>query len=81
MSDEKSKKEKKGKRMVDTNVRMTKPTHSRLKYLTEVMGLTMSEIVDAMIYEKYPDIDSKISAREKEAEELRRHLKSDDSVN
>jgi predicted DNA-binding protein len=81
MSDEKPKKEKKGKRMVDTNVRITKSTHSRLKYLAEALGVTMSEIVDAMIYEKHPDIDSRINAREQEAKELRRHIKKPDNSN
>lgn len=76
MSDEKPESGKKGnKRMVDTNVRVTKSTHSRLKYLAEVLGVTMSEAVDAMIYEKDPAIDEKIEAREREIKEFRKKLK------
>jgi hypothetical protein len=81
MSDEKPKKEKKGKRMVDTNVRMEKTTHARLKYLAETLGVTMSEVIDGMIKEKYSDIDVRVSKREQEANELRKQLKKNDNQN
>lgn len=77
MADEKGKSQKKGKRMVDTNVRMTKTTHARLKYLAQVLGVTISEVVDSLIGDKYPDIDARIDAREREARELRRKGKGD----
>jgi hypothetical protein len=63
--------------MVDTNVRVTKTTHARLKYLAQVLGVTISEVIDAMIVEKNPDIDSRIEAREREARELRRKTKGE----
>ena len=62
MSDKEPK--KKGKRMMDTNVRVTKDTHSRLKTLSDTLGLTMSEAIDFIIIEHYPDIEEERKALE-----------------
>ncbi|MBL8163746.1 MAG: hypothetical protein JNJ61_17295 [Anaerolineae bacterium] len=59
MSDEQPKEtRKKGKRMVNTNVRVTKETHERLKTLSELLGLTMSEAIDHVINSHYPEVET-----------------------
>lgn len=64
MSDEKSKDEKKGKRMVDTNVRVMKTTHQRMKTLADLWGVTISEAVDLLISQHAPEVDNEIKRRE-----------------
>lgn len=64
MSEKKPKDEKKSKRMVDTNVRVTKETHLRVKTLAEMWGITMSEAMDLLISEHVPEVEQEIKRRE-----------------
>lgn len=64
MSEKKPKAEKKGKRMVDTNVRVTRETHLRVKTLAEMWGVTMSEAMDLLISEHVPQVEDEIKRRE-----------------
>lgn len=59
--------DKKGKgRVVITNVRVTKETHLRMKTLAELMGVTMSEAIDALIDKQAPEVDDIIRQREEQ---------------
>lgn len=70
---------KKGKRMVDTNVRITKETHSRLKTLADMLGLTMSDAINFVIIEHYPEVDNERTRREERRRTLARKTdKTDD---
>lgn len=56
---------KKGKgRVVITNVRVTKETHTRLKTLADLWGVTMSEAMDMLITEHVPEVEEAIRLRE-----------------
>ena len=70
MSDEKPKRAKKGKRMVETNVRVTKETHLRIKTLAEMWGITMSEAMDLLITEHVPEVEAEIRLREEIQQKL-----------
>lgn len=61
---------KKGKRMVDTNVRVTKETHERLKTLAELLDLTMSDAIDHVIGSHYPEVERERTAREERKTKL-----------
>ena len=64
MSDKKSKSEKKGKRMVDTNVRVTKDTHLLIKTLADLWGVTMSDAMAMLINEHVPEVKEALKRRE-----------------
>lgn len=55
----------KGKRMVDTNVRVTKDTHLRLKTLADLREATISEAIDKLIEEHAPEVEEAINALKK----------------
>lgn len=78
MSDESSKSEKKGKRMVDTNVRVTKDTHLRLKALSDLWGVTMSEALDLLIGEHVPEIEERLKQREEMQKKLSKRKPTQD---
>lgn len=66
MTDEAPKKRgrpKKAKKMVDTNVRVTKDTHLRLKTLADLWGITMSESIDLLIEKHAPEVEDAIRRR------------------
>lgn len=60
----------KGKRMVDTNVRVTKDTHRRLKTLAELHDTTISEAIDKLILEHAPEVEEAISQVKKIREKM-----------
>ena len=68
MTDEQPK--KKGKRMMDTNVRITRDTHNRLKTLSDLLGLTMSEAIDFIIIEHYPNVEEERKAKEERKKKI-----------
>lgn len=49
--------------IVDTNVRVTKETHLRMKTLADLWGLTMSEAVNLLIRENVPEVEQAIQLR------------------
>jgi len=52
-------------RVMDTNVRVSKSTHRLLKALTDELGVgTMSDAIDFVIFEHYPQIEQKLKAAE-----------------
>lgn len=63
---------KKGKgRMVVTNVRVTKETHLRLKALTDELGVeSMSDAIDFVIFEHYPQVEQKLKTSEERRQKL-----------
>jgi predicted DNA-binding protein len=63
MTDEKPKKPKKGGRMVTAPVRLTEETHQRVKTLSEMWDVTISEAIDLIITEHVPEIDEEIRRR------------------
>lgn len=52
----------KGKRMVDTNVRVTKDTHEKLKTLATLRGKTISEAIEELIDAHAPEVNKAILA-------------------
>lgn len=63
---------KKGKRMVETNVRLTRDAHSRLRALASRLGLSMSDAVDYVVFNHYPEIEQERKLLEARKEELDR---------
>lgn len=60
MSEEKPK--KKG-RMVTAPVRLTEETHQRVKTLSEMWEVTISEAIDLIITQHVPEVDEEIKRR------------------
>lgn len=56
---------KRGKRMVTAPVRLTEETHLRVKTLSEMWNVTISEAIDAVIKQHVPEVDEEIR-RQKE---------------
>ena len=55
---------KENKVIVDTNVRVTKETHIRMKTLADLWGLSMSEAVNLLIKENVPEVEEAVKTRE-----------------
>ena len=64
----KQRKKKESGRVVITNVRVTKEAHLRLKTLSELWGVSMSEALDALIKSHAPEVDDVIRQRQEQAE-------------
>lgn len=79
MSDE-GKKKGKG-RVVITNVRVTKETHLRLKTLSELWGMTMSEAMDALIKKQAPEVDEIIREREEQIKRFSKRKPNNSDAN
>lgn len=63
MTEDKPKKPKKGGRMVTAPVRLTEETHQRVKTLSEMWDVTISEAIDLIITEHVPELDDEIRRR------------------
>ena len=62
MSDESKKKG--GKRMVVTNIRVTKETHAELQALSRIWDMPMSDAISKLIRENIPEVGELISKEE-----------------
>lgn len=67
---------KKGERVVDmtTSVRVNKKIQEWLKFLNEVTDKSMSEILEAMIKEKYPDIEALMAEYERTKKSINKKM-------
>lgn len=62
---------KKGKRMVTTNVRLTPDAHDRLRALQKKLGLaSMSDVVDYIVIEHFPDVENERKVQEERRKKL-----------
>lgn len=57
---------KKDEMIVDTNVRMTKKTHTRLKTLADLWDVSISKAVDRLIDGAAPEVDDVIRQRDEQ---------------
>lgn len=77
MSDESKKKG--GKRMVVTNIRVTKETHAELQALSQIWDIPMSDAISKLIRDNVPEVRELISKRDEIKRKARKREESDEN--
>lgn len=56
--------QKKDKRMVQTNIKVTKEAHGLIKFAADKLGMPMSDAIIFIVGKVYPNADQEIKERE-----------------